>query len=117
MNRPNIKVGDYVCPDGWGGWGEGLQEDDGFKDGSFPGCQFRLRLRCHPCYPLAVNIKITSRKANYRQGNYGWYRCKIEFVGDGEPSQFSGGWIFIPDYASRNFDMQVCDEEEQGILI
>ena len=38
--------GDYVKPDGWK-VGEILAEETlGFKDTSFPGCQFRLKTSC-----------------------------------------------------------------------
>jgi hypothetical protein len=81
------QIGDYVKPDGWKN-GELLEEDCGYKDSSFPGCQFRLP-NSHEGYKLAVNITVTGRKPN----KDGYHRCKIEFVGDGEPSTFCGGWI------------------------
>jgi len=83
------EVGDYVKPDGWN-IGESLKEDDGFKDSMFPGCQFRLHSIGGE---LAVNIKITSRMYRVFHGSWGWLRVEIEFVGDGEESQFCGGWL------------------------
>ena len=42
----------------------------------------------------AVNVSITgTKKLLLPTGNYKM-RCKIEFVRDGEPSVFSGGWIY-----------------------
>jgi hypothetical protein len=43
-----------------------------------------------------VNVEITGKRRNHA-GNWGWRRCRIEFVGDGEPSVFSGGWIKTSD--------------------
>jgi hypothetical protein len=80
--------GDYVTPDGWG-FGEKLREDDGAKDSSFPGCQFRIPSRGGE---LAVNIKVTGNPV-YDGGRWK-SRCRIEWVGDGEPSTFSGGAIW-----------------------
>jgi len=78
------RVGDFVCPDGWD-MGELLTADSGFSDESFPGCQFRLK---GICADYAVNVVMTGRIQRD-----GYYRCRIEFVGDGEPSTFSGGRI------------------------
>jgi len=80
------QIGDFVKPDFWA-VGERLLEDDGFSDLSFPGCQFRLPGGWD--YLWAVNIKITGRVPR-RDGSY---RCRIEFVGDGAPSTFTGGFI------------------------
>lgn len=41
---------------------------------------------------LAVNVKVTGRTWQRREGDY-WARVEIEFVGDCEPSVFCGGWI------------------------
>lgn len=42
---------------------------------------------------VAVNIKVTGRTLRRRYGDSQWVRIKIEFVGDGEPSTFLGGWL------------------------
>ena len=89
------KVGDFVKPDGWV-IGEVLRYDDGFRDSCFPGCQFRMA--SHYGHLLAVNIKITGKVLNKN----GMYRCQIEFVGDGEPSNFYGGWIKIREEENQN---------------
>ena len=86
------EVGDVVVPDGWKPFGAILKESDGFSDGSFPGCQFRMETPRSE-YNLAVNITLTGRDTRKFQGEYGWVRVKIEFVGDGEPSDFSSGWM------------------------
>ena len=89
QNMRDAQIGDYVKPDGWN-IGERLTGDDGYSDSNFPGCQFRLQSSHEP--NLAVNIKVTGRKVHYN-----WtsdkVRCQIEFVGDGGPSVFSGGWL------------------------
>jgi len=41
---------------------------------------------------LAVNVVVTGRTWQRRQGDY-YVRVEIEFVGDGEPSVFAGGWM------------------------
>jgi hypothetical protein len=94
-----IKVGDICKPNGWK-FGELLQADDGFKDGSFPGCQFRLPTGRYTEYggvrremALAVNVRITGRVLRDFGGKDG-YTCEIEFVGDDEPSTFDRGIIF-----------------------
>ena len=94
-------IGDYCVPDGWKGFGEKLLASDLWADTSFPGCQFRLPSG-NPFhdYQLAVNITRTGKDhyipASQRLGSFPTYRCrvKIEFVGDGEPSTFSGGWLY-----------------------
>jgi hypothetical protein len=85
-------VGSYVEPDEWN-IGSSLEPGDDRLDAGFAGCQFRLlanrlQLRC------AVNITITGRKTTRRNGA-DFVRVKIEFVGDGSPSQFAGGWMTI----------------------
>lgn len=89
MKNWTPEIGDYVKPDLWV-IGELLMETDDFKDHSFPGCQFRIRTIYTD---LAVNVTVTSRGIRKFQGSWGWVRVKIEFVGDGEPSEFTGGWM------------------------
>jgi hypothetical protein len=43
---------------------------------------------------LAINIRITGRTIQYREG-CAMVRCEIEWVGDGEPSEFAKGWILV----------------------
>jgi hypothetical protein len=89
------KIGDFVRPDGWN-WGNPLSESDGYKDSSFPGCTFRLNSE-H--YDLAVNVTRSGRKKVWspsygrHEGTFK-YRVKVEFVGDGEASTFSHGWLY-----------------------
>lgn len=89
MKKINAVVGDAVQPDEWQLWGTLEKDSHPFSDSSFSGCQFRLP--CKDC-KLAVNIETTGKpKWNGRTWKS---RCKIEFVGDGEPSEFSGGVVF-----------------------
>lgn len=77
-----VSVGDYVKLDS--GRAEWL------KPCEWDGASFR--------YPglrdVAVNVSITGRTFQYRQGFY-YVRVRIEFVGDGEPSSFCGGWLEV----------------------
>jgi len=90
MKKINAMIGDTVKPDEWG-WHYRLESDTGFQDSSFPGCQFRLN-QDDKGLKLAVNIKTTG-KPKYNGARYE-SRCKIEFVGDGEASEFSGGILY-----------------------
>lgn len=45
---------------------------------------------------LAVNVEVTGRKIRQIPGYRGFgYRCKVTFVGDGEPDQVVGGWMHV----------------------
>lgn len=84
------KVGDSVQGDKWG-FPEELKPSDGYSDSSYPGCQFRVHTT-HG-FELGINIKVSGSPKYIGNGRYK-SRIQIEFVGDGEPSTFSGGWIF-----------------------
>jgi hypothetical protein len=47
-----------------------------------------------PIKELAVNVTVTGRTLQRMQGDL-FVRVKIEFVGDGEPSTFTGGWLKV----------------------
>lgn len=97
MQNTDSLLGLNIQPDGWKFNFEPLTESDGFSDSSFAGCQYRLACKN---YKLAVNVKITGRKSHdISTANHPWYktRVQIEFVGDGEPSEFDGAWIFSPN--------------------
>ena len=84
------KIGDHLIADGWY-LGENLLPSDGYKDSSFPGCQFRVQLHK---YKVAINLEITGKVNRRIPKNGAWgRRCRIEIVGDGEPSKFTRGWI------------------------
>ena len=84
INQP--AVNDYLKPDEWH-IGATLEASDGFHDSGFPGCAFYIQ-GTHKRW-IAVNITVTGNRPNRN----GAYRCRIEFVGDCEPSTFSGGLI------------------------
>lgn len=94
-------VGDYVEPDGWRGLGGNLQSGSDYSDSSFAGCAFYLPTR-HDSMQIASNIRITGRTLQKRKGAY-WVRVEIEFVGDGEPSEFTGGWMLQDNWGSIKF--------------
>ena len=95
MILPNVKIRpelhDFLIPDEWS-LGSSLKADSGFWDSEFPGCQFRVESNTDSSYKFAVNIKVTG-KTHWVDEFRMKARCKIEFVGDGEPSTFSGGWL------------------------
>jgi len=101
MKQPNIveiygreqqaKVGSYVIPDGWN-VGDVLLKGDEPVDASYQGSQFRVLTR-QPVIPsLPVNVELTGRTLQ-RRGGLLMIRCQIEFVKDGEPSEFVSGWM------------------------
>ena len=89
--RHAAQAGDAVQADDWS---ISLQLDPGDSraDSSFPGCQFRVPMG-DGLYNVAVSVKTTGRPHRTCFGRF-QSRCKIEFVGDGEPSTFAGGWLF-----------------------
>ncbi len=92
MEKTQPMVGDAIRGDEWPVYGaELLMEDDGFKDNSFPGCMFRVFM-FNQRYQVAVNV-ITTGEKKWKNGGY-VSRCKIEFVGDGCQSTFSGGELY-----------------------
>jgi hypothetical protein len=90
-------IGDSIFPDGWDGFASRLSPDHltpGYSDSSFPGCDFRLPSGKLPGVSYAVNIRITGYRERYFPAANRWgYRCRVEFVGDGTPSNYCGGWI------------------------
>lgn len=91
------EVGDVVIIDGKTISERLLPGDpEPFGDG-WPGCDFRYPL--HAC-DIAVNIHVTGRTVQFnKNGNYGgWVRVKVEWVGDCEPSTFTGGWLRVDEY-------------------
>ena len=94
MERIEARIGDGLLGDCWAdGIAEALRKGDAYVDQSFKGCQFRVALGGSSSPVLqAVNIRFTGRP---RFINGGWQsRVKIEYVQDGEPSIFDGGWLF-----------------------
>lgn len=65
-------------------------------------CEWEAAEFRYPCWALhaervkgvACNVTVTGRTFKVVQGHQ-WIRCKVEFVGDGEPSTFVGGWVMV----------------------
>jgi hypothetical protein len=85
------KIGDYLIADGWSGIGSNLQAGDPYVDGDYRGAQFRVTFQQHTDRSAAINVTVTGRKSD----RDGFYRCRIEFVGDGEQSIFTKGKVLI----------------------
>ena len=81
-----------IQADGWR-VAEGVAVDnDTFTDGSWSGCDYRITTGA--AKGLAVNVHITGRKS-FGTRFYTWKtRVKIEFVKDGEESEFVGGIVY-----------------------
>ena len=91
MKKLNAKVGDNIQGDDWGlNNFYALEPDSGYKDSSYPGCQFRYTDRYNN--HIGVNI-VTTGKPHWNECRY-QSRCKIEVVGDGEPSTIFGGLLY-----------------------
>lgn len=89
-------TGNFIAPDGWN-IGENLEVSNGYSDSDFPGCEYRLPAGFG--IRLAVNIVITGRTSHFYGGlgtSIYRTRVKIEFVGDGEPSTYTGAWLYTP---------------------
>ena len=81
-------VDSYVVPELWT-FGGRLRPSDWDK------AKFYLPTNSGgPIKELAVNVTVTGRTLQRRQGSL-YARCQIEFVGDGEPSTFTGGWLLV----------------------
>lgn len=81
------KPDSYVVPDQWR-FGGRLQPSD------WSPAEFYLPTNQAVITALATNVTVTGRTLQRREGD--WYvRCRIEFVGDGEPSTFVGGWLKV----------------------
>ena len=85
-------VGSYVEPDGWRNWGALLLPGDlePIGDG-WRGCDFRLPSQGGN---LACNVEVTGRTFRRRGGEL-QARVRIEWVQDGAPSEYSGGWMRV----------------------
>ena len=88
-NEIELKVGSCIRPDGWNFGGRLISSD-------WDKAQFRLprpaAFSGDPIQSLGVNIVVTGRTVQRRECGF-WVRVRIEFVGDGEPSEFTGGWM------------------------
>jgi hypothetical protein len=84
-------VGSYVCPDGWGNRSFAGQA---LIPSQWDQAQFRLLTGRPVIESLAVNVEITGKTVDCSGAGSAIYaRCKITFVGDGEPDRVARGWI------------------------
>lgn len=82
------KVGSYLVPEQW-------RFGNRLKPSSWDKAQFYLPTNSGgPVKEVAVNVTVTGRTLQRRTDSL-YVRCKIEFVGDGEPSTFTGGWLLV----------------------
>ncbi len=79
------EIGDYIAYDG--NAGTILHEGETFTDSGFAGSEFRSNSG------TAINVTITGRKWVIKNGRFA-VRVKVEAVGDCEPSEFWGGYLF-----------------------
>jgi hypothetical protein len=84
----HIEVGTPIQPEEWGLCGSRLEVSD------WDQAEFRLPSLSYPDYSIAVNVRITGRTFQRRPySDMRWVKVEIEFVGDGEPSTFTAGWV------------------------
>lgn len=81
--------GDRLYPDGWATWANAvLEEGEPAFGAGFPGSEFRITTSR---LTAAVNVKRTGHNRRSFEGLC--VRVRIEWVGDCEPSEYSGGWL------------------------
>lgn len=52
-------------------------------------------------HAIACNVTVTGRTFQWRKGAF-YVKARMEWVGDGEPSTFSEGWIFCNPFKLPN---------------
>lgn len=83
------EVGSYVKPDGWM---YGTHLEAGLTC-EFWKCDFYMPLNSGgPIKAVAANIVVTGRTVQRKAGMY-MVRVRIEFVGDGDPSTYTSGYM------------------------
>ncbi len=90
------KVGSVVELDGKRISEKLLPGDDNVCPG-WLGCDFRWPNRHYPDptrHAIACNVTVTGNTLQRRNGAL-YARVRIEWVGDCEPSTFSGGWLLV----------------------
>ncbi len=92
MEKVQAQIGNGIQGDEWNICEVLKEPGPDISDSLFPGCEFRIDAPGCPLNNLAVNIKITGKP---HLSGFGWKsRCKIEVIGDGEPSTFFGGTLY-----------------------
>lgn len=91
--RITPQIGMFLKKDGC--FGDNLLPGDSFSDSSWPGCDFFLPVRNGgPITSIAVNVYVTGRTVQ-RDDGARRVRSKVEYVGDGEPSEWGGAWLYL----------------------
>lgn len=86
----------WIQPDSWGPGGWSLFEGDAFDKEYFGPDTLRIETGQVIIPSLAVRVTVTGRKVTrYDSKGKAGYRCKIEFIGDGEPSTYTGGTVYL----------------------
>ena len=89
------RIGHLLRPDGWGGFGTRLERGDEPIPGTWAGSQYRVPISpTGPVVDYPINIELTSRTVAYRDG-VPMMRCRVEWIRDGEPSDFDGAWVQV----------------------
>ncbi len=90
MGEVKATVGSLVWVDGWysNTIATKLIESD------WEAAEFRMPSNRFDGVAYPVNIRITGRTAQRRSGSW-MVRIEIEFVKDGEPNTFGGGWMEV----------------------
>ena len=92
------KPGMTIYPDLWPPSGTEIIDSDEYEKWYFGYEMLRLKTYQEFIPSVAVKITITGRVIKYTSCDKR-LRCRIEFLKDGEPSDFTGGWIVIPRYS------------------
>jgi len=87
-------VGKYLIPDGWRGQGSKIVDSSEYDKTYFGFDVLRLPSGHYENVSSAVRVRVTSRLVTVVDG-FSKVRCEIEWLKDGEDSEFSHGWLFI----------------------
>lgn len=82
-----------LAPDGWNcEAGSHVYSPDNFDLEYFGAGVLRVAMQSISTH--AIKVYLTGRKPQYKRGFYR-IRVKVEYLGDGEPSVFDGGWLWL----------------------
>ena len=81
-----------IHPDTWATWDFVAPDNDTYIDSDWPGCDYRVT--SGPSTDSGINIYVTGRTSRPTGSGTWQTRARIEFVGDGAPSEFVGGIVF-----------------------
>ena len=84
----DVQVGSVVKIDSW-------RISQVLESSDWEAAAFRIPTTNGVIRSLAVNVTVTGRTLQRLSGGGLWVRVRVEFVGDGEPSTYAGGWLLI----------------------